>query len=448
MNSLKGLFLGAAFGALMVVPAVAWESALYVSPEPAIQPAQIDDVNQCSLLTSCLDDSGACDPCGDAVSCDSCGACDPCDAGCGGCGCGCGGLLGDICLWSDADEFSLFGTTCSGITVGGWLQAGFYNYNTGMFNNNPDRLNVNQMYLFSEKALSGGNNWDWGYRADYVYGTDGPDTQAFGNPPGHWDNGWTNGSYGHAIPQLYVELGRNDFSLKLGKFYTILGYETVTAPDNFFYSHAFTMYYAEPFTHTGALATYKTAGGATLYGGWTTGWDTGYDEFGGNTFLGGISFDLCDRTTCTYALTFGEIGFGTNADGYSHSIVFDTQLTDRLNWVFQTDYMDYNGVVNDVRAGVPLGTLAIPSRYGVNNYLFYNINECLDAGIRFEWFNAEVAPGARADLYEMTAGLNYKPHPNFIVRPEIRWDKDDTGRTIPAARNDTVGFGMDMILTF
>jgi len=445
VNSLKGLTLGAALGVLLAVPAVAWESTLYVTPEPyqsaepASQPVPDALVDQCTLLTACQDDCGSC---GD---CDSCGACDPCDAGCGGCGCG--GLLDDICLWSDRYEFSLFGTTCNGITAGGWLQAGFYNYNTGMFNNNPDRLNVNQMYLFSEKALSGGGNWDWGYRADYVYGTDGPDAQAFGNPPGHWDFGWTNGSYGHAIPQLYVELGRNDFSLKLGKFYTIIGYEVVTAPDNFFYSHAFTMYYAEPFTHTGALATYETAGGATLYGGWTAGFDTGFEEFGGNTLLGGISFDLLENTTCTYALTAGDIGFGTNASGYSHSIVFDTQLTDRLNWVFQTDYIDYQGAVDDVRAG-PLGTLALATRYGVNNYLFYNINDCLDAGVRFEWFNALVAPGDRADLYNITVGVNYRPHPNFVVRPELRWDRDNDGFSVAAARNNTVGFGMDMILTF
>ncbi len=45
--------------------------------------------------------------------------------------------------------------------------------------------------------------------------------------------------------------------LKVGHFYTIIGYEVVTAPDNFFYTHAYTMQYGEPFTHTGVLATYN-----------------------------------------------------------------------------------------------------------------------------------------------------------------------------------------------
>ncbi len=94
--------------------------------------------------------------------------------------------------------------------------------------------------------------FDIGGRIDYIYGTDGPDTQAFGIDNDHWDNGWDNGNdYGSAIPQLYMEAGYGDLSVKVGHFYTIIGYEVVQAPDNFFYSHAYTMYNSEPFTHTG-----------------------------------------------------------------------------------------------------------------------------------------------------------------------------------------------------
>ena len=40
----------------------------------------------------------------------------------------------------------------------------------------------------------------------------------------------------------------------------------MTAPDNFFYSHAFTMYRAEPFTHTGVLLDYQVADDITIVG--------------------------------------------------------------------------------------------------------------------------------------------------------------------------------------
>ena len=64
-------------------------------------------------------------------------------------------------------------------------------------------------------------------------------------------NGFDHGIYAWALPQAYAELADCDVSVKLGHFYTPVGYEVVTSPDNFFYSHAFTMYNSEPFTHTG-----------------------------------------------------------------------------------------------------------------------------------------------------------------------------------------------------
>jgi hypothetical protein len=359
---------------------------------------------------------------------------DSCDPG-GGKGAGCeGGLF--PCMTGEA--FSIWDamTPCDGpLNVGGWVQAGFYNYNTGMFNNYPHNLNFNQVWLFAEKEADRGCGFDWGFRFDYVYGTDGPDTQAFGNNPDRWDEGWDSGNYyGHAIPQLYVDVAYNDLNVRVGHFYTIIGYEVVQAPDNFFYSHAFTMYHAEPFTHTGVLASYAVGDNVEVYGGWTSGWDTGFDDNGGDIFLGGLSLSMTDDITFIYALTAGQVGFGTPDTGYSHSIVIDFALTERLNYVFQTDYVDYSG--------------SLFNRYGINQYLLYEINDCWAAGMRVEWFNAQVAVGDRADLYEATFGVNYKPHPNLILRPEIRWDQDNDGFSVAPARDETLGFGMDMILKF
>ena len=83
--------------------------------------------------------------------------------------------------------------------------------------------------------------------------------------------------YEKAVPVTTKSHG--DWSIKGGHFYTLLGYEVVTAPDNFFYSHAFTMYLSEAFTHTGALVTYEGLPDTTVYAGWTAGWDTGFDQF-------------------------------------------------------------------------------------------------------------------------------------------------------------------------
>ena len=87
------------------------------------------------------------------------------------------------------------------------------------FNDHADRVNLHQQWLWVEKALSGDEcNWDWGFRIDVMYGTDAAKTQAFGgtgwDAAPEWDR---NGGYGWAIPQLYAELGRGDFSVKFGR---------------------------------------------------------------------------------------------------------------------------------------------------------------------------------------------------------------------------------------
>jgi hypothetical protein len=209
----------------------------------------------------------------------------------GACG-GCGGELGDAWTLS-----SLFGEDPC-FTVGGWWQAGYHNKSDGIFNTYPNKVQLQQGYLYLEKVADGSEGLGFGGRVDLLYGTDGPNTQSFGNDLGVFDfsdsfnHGDVPGSstYGWAIPQLYAEVAYHDVSVKLGHFYTLLGYQVVPATGNFFYSIPWTFNFSEAFTHTGALATYTASDDVTLYGGWTLGWDTGFDQFnGGNSFLGGAS---------------------------------------------------------------------------------------------------------------------------------------------------------------
>jgi hypothetical protein len=74
--------------------------------------------------------------------------------------------------------------------------------------------------------------------------------------------------------------------------------------------------------------------------------------------------------------------------------------------------------------------------YGINQYLFYTINDCWKAGARFEWFrdddgarvgavrpgNPLAAGGFAGNFYDIALGLNWSPHANIMVRPEVRWD--------------------------
>ena len=217
-------------------------------------------------------------------------------------------------------------------------------------------------------------------------------------------------------------VARGDWSVKAGHFFTLVGYEVVSAPDNFFYSHAYTMNNSEPFTHTGFVATYSGLENVELYGGWTAGWDTGFDQFGGGSnFLGGASLTVNDNSTLTYITTIGDFGArGAGSSSYGHSLVLDTAVSNELNWILQSDYVD-DGLV---------------TQYGINNYLIYTVNDCLGYGLRTEWWHS-----AGMDFYEVTGGVNYRVHSNVIFRPEVRWEDFATG-------SDQTIFGIDAIFTF
>jgi hypothetical protein len=382
------------------------------------------------------------DACGDVGCCESaddcCSTC--CDSGCS--------LLGDCCLgdpWTLQD--SVCGP-CAPFTIAGWMQFGYHDENDGVFNTRPGEIQAQQMYLYAEKVADGSKGLGFGGRADILYGTDAPNTQSFGNPAGSFDfrNGWDRGAqYGWAMPQLYGEVAYGDLSVKVGHFYTLLGYQVVPATGNFFYSIPFTFNFSEAFTHTGALATYKASDEVTMYGGWTLGWDSGFDQINqGNSFLGGASVAASDDLTVTYICTAGNLGWIGN-NGYSHAIVAVADLTDDLQYVFQTDVVDVANSVNTADGG----------RYetvGINQYLFYTLNDCWKAGARVEWWKAD-----GISVNEMAYGLNYKPHANLTIRPEVRYNWSPsgdlpnvmliTGQPTEAFLDQTI-FGIDAVLTF
>jgi len=364
-------------------------------------------------------------PAVEVVDCASGGCADGCcDSGCG---CSCY-LFGPDEAWelTTPDE-------CHSMKVGGWFQFGYHTQQTPLstqrgdllaFNDVPNDVNLQQAYIYFEKVAEGDDCcWDWGYRADVVYGTDAQKTQAFGGTG--FDNSFDHGVYGWAIPQAYVELDKGSWNFKLGHFYTLVGYEVVGATGNFFYSHAYTMFNTEPFTHTGALATYDASDNLTIYAGYTLGWDTGFEApMGASSTLSGFSWAMNDDMTFTYIFTAGD--FGLRGQGYSHSVVFDYVINDRWEYVLQSDHLNAQ-IANNVQ----------DVDVGVNQYLFYTVNDCTKFGTRIEWWKDNGVSN-----YEATVGMNYSPHANLIVRPELRRD------WTPANNFKELTFGVDAILTF
>jgi hypothetical protein len=371
--------------------------------------------------------------CGDApVSCcDTSSCCDEsscCDGG------GCDGLGGGAAPWT------LFQNDILGFTIGGWTQVGYHTYNNTLFNKHADRVHLHQAWMYAEKVADGSEGLGLGGRIDYLYGVDAQDTQAFGIANDHWDNSWDNDDYGHAIPQLYLEAAYGDLSVKVGHFFTLIGYEVVGATGNFFYSHAYTMYNSEPFTHTGAVATYSAGDNATLYGGYVMGWDSGFED-NGDAFLGGYSYQLTDSININNQYVAGR--FARDEVGFMTSSIATVSLTDAVTYVAWMDILDTDGT----------GRSTERETFAINQYMLVSLNDAVTWGSRLEWYNIDKSPtynvdAGRSDVYALTTGFNVGAGSNLLFRPELRWDWDKDGVIGNELGASQTTFGTDMIFTF
>ena len=120
----------------------------------------------------------------------------------------------------------------------------------------------------------------------------------------------------------------------------------------------------------------------------------------------------------------------SSADVYAHSIAVARQLTDRIHTVFESVLRtDTTGSVQRSSA----------TQITLNNYVFYDLNDCMKLGLRSEW----VDPGRGQEEYNaVTVGVNYQATANLMVRPEIRMDNFHKEIT---DREDSTVFGFDAI---
>jgi len=322
-----------------------------------------------------------------------------------------------------------------GINVGGWVSSGV----SGNIDSPEDRFNgpvtfgdranefhMQQLNGYIERAVdTEAKKWDLGFRADILYGTDARfTTQA------NFDNKLISDGdsrfYKLAFPQVYATVFApigNGLTTKIGHFYTIIGNEVVTAPDNFFFSHAYTMQYGEPFTHTGIISSYPVNDNISLTGGVVSGWDSFFQEPA--NFLGGATFTTDNKkTSLAFSVITGDVEKLDKHNRTMYSVVLSHDITDTLHYKLQHDL------------GIEEKSTSADSAkwYGINQYLTYDINDKLGAGLRLEWFrdedgarvsaigNGNTMPGGPNHYLAATAGLNYSPISWLTLRPEVRYD--------------------------
>lgn len=423
------LVAGACYAQQPVVSGLPYPAFDYVPSQPAAY--EYDHYYTGSTQPSPSDapapGGGSCAPCEPVCA-------NPCDACCNGC---------------DEEPFKLFTGCCFdrwGLDMGGWMSMSIFGnahaprdrFNGPVtFNDRSGEYQLNQIWLYAGRAVdTGGSGTDLGGRVDFLYGTDWRFTPAVGlevNKDGTLNWNQDHRFYGAALPQLYAEFGYNDLSVKVGHFFTIIGYEVVQATGNFFTTHAYTHQYGEPFTHTGVLGSYALTENFSIVSGLHRGWDQWQDLNNTIGLLQGFTFNLGEGTSLAIGYTWSEEPTDTDLKGdrNMYSIVFSHQLYENLLYVFEHDLGWQQVAVEGADGGIMSAEW-----YGINQYLIYDINDQWALGLRGEWFRDDdgyrvaglgtplgyTSGGFAGNFYEIALGLNYRPCPNIIVRNEVRWD--------------------------
>ncbi|MGO8690151.1 MAG: outer membrane beta-barrel protein [Thermoguttaceae bacterium] len=354
-----------------------------------------------------------------------------------------------------------------GIIASGWLEQGATintlspsdRWNGPLATN--DRSNeyeMNQAWLTLAKPVNtNGCGWDFGGRVDLLYGTD----WRYGDSLGLETNiDAQNRLYGFDLPQFYAEVGYNDLTVKIGHYAAVMGYEVVPAPGNFFYSHSYELAYAEAVLVTGVQAEYKLSNNWSVNGGFNRGWGVFSDDSGDLNFLGGAKWHNDANTTAmSFEIDAGPQYPDDQLNRYDYALYVKQQLSKNLLYVIQHNL-----------GGQP-GSNGYANWYGVAQYLIYTINPKWSAGTRIEWFRDDDgdrvagvgnvnlgwdgAPGFVGTFTEWTTGINYRPCPNLVIRPEIRCDwysgsVNNQGQ-LPFGdghRSQQLTLATDMVLTF
>jgi len=375
------------------------------------------------------------------------------------------GIQCDPCepIFNPCDPCGGSGGHSTPLSFGGWFETGIYTNSHGSRSNGPMHpaskertdFQLNQFNIFAEKEMNTRRGFDWGARADVVYGTDTGAMWCFGDQT--FDYGWglNRHGYGVSLYQLYGTLGYKDWSVKVGKFIGCVGWEAAAALDNTFYSRSY-CYWIEPATHSGVLATYDVSERLSLSAGWTAGADCSFqNRYGDNSVLSGLALTLFDGATVHYWINagkeyngnyrgvnrFGDADIMRN-DYFVQSVVLEWDVSKRFTYICQYNLRNDNFV----SAG---GTDRVTA-YGINNHFLYKLTDKLTAGTRVEWLRDNAGFfGNHADYTQVTLGLRWDATKNVSFRPEVRYDSCKGSRPFAGGTRSTqVSGGGGMLISF
>ncbi|PZR77170.1 MAG: porin [Chthoniobacterales bacterium] len=369
-------------------------------------------------------------------------------------------------------------------TFSGWVETGITanaddpkdHQNFGhLFTDRSNEFLLNQIVLTAERTLDpAATGFDWGFKAQALYGSDARYIHSTGF--------LQNTQHDIVQPDLVeawvllhaaITGTAGGLDVKIGKFITLEGVETIDPRTNIFYSHSYIFNYALPINHTGVISTLHLAKWIDLYGGATRGVNTGTtDNNGSAAFHGGVGFNFADGKLSALATThIGPENPNNDHDlRYLNDLVVTWKPTEKLTAVIDFAFAEDESVSGGAKA------------YGAAGYLSYAANNWLTLGARAEIYRDEkgffVGSFAGNDNFidiqrgktnaldsrtffqpgtftEITVGATIKlptpkPFLGISIRPEIRYDAALTsGRPFSDRRQpEQLTFGLDAVLKF
>jgi hypothetical protein len=365
-------------------------------------------------------------------------------------------------------------TALSSTTLSGYVDTSAqWNLGTGNANtpnyfgggaSKADGFNLNVVQLSLDKPLDE-SEWASGYHVDLWLG---PDANALATQSIN-----AGGAADFAIRQAYVTLRTpvgNGIDWKIGVFDTVIGYESLSSPNNPNYtrSYGFTI---EPTTHTGILATYKindmvnvTAGIANTFGpsinekaqGPNTSFSTAAESY--KTYMAAIAL--------TAPSSWGWVGGSTLSAGVVNG--FNSGAVE-FGGGGQTSFyagMTMNTPMSALKLGASLdySTVRDSAQVAAANdgeftgdgtawagalYASFQATEKLSLNLRGEFLDdssdlvvdsSELGMN-RAKIWAATATAQYDLWKNVISRVEFRWDHADVGHLFGGNTNSSVATG-------
>lgn len=341
-----------------------------------------------------------------------------------------------------------------GLKLSGWISQSYtFNPHKSEDRHNPfrvfdERANdywLNQFSLILERFLGEGNNVDWGFKVQAIYGADGRFIHSLDLPEA--DSPFTK----HTVqvdPTQFYSLFRlpmgGGLTVKMGKYVTTLGYEVIDAPGNPLYSHSYLFGFAIPFTHTGVQLDYQVADAFNVYYGLVRGWDvvtTDLNSSFSHMFGVGVKPDREMNlllNIITGPETQSENNYRTVLD-----MVASWQPVKQWSFALNVD-------IGHERLPETKGSLW----WGIAGYVTYRWSPGWAATVRGEYFRDDTQTrisGAK-DLVELTLGLDLHPimsFKNLRFRPELRWDHALSGNPFDSGSlKDQLSLAADIILLF